>query len=64
MTSIPQPMQLCGYCGAQHDPTKACGCDRSTQARAARRAEIERRLIAQRLGVAGLDPTQRRPRAN
>ncbi len=65
MNGVPKPLAICGYCGSQYDPAlHSCACDRSKQARDARRAEIEGRLTAQRLGVAGLDPTQRRPRAN
>ena len=50
------PALICGYCNAARDPGTTCPCPDARSAAQRRSREIERRLDAQRSGVAALDP--------
>lgn len=47
---------ICGYCTAERQ-TSSCDCPASREVRAARAAQLDGRLLAQRQGIAAKDMT-------
>lgn len=56
----PVATHTCAYCGRTRPAAAPCGCPEQARVHAARRAEVERRQLAQRQGVAVWDTVPRK----